>query len=221
MITKTVYLASIDTGSLLLGYQGENEHIQYAIRCDAVFDDYPSAIVTMLVKAPNGTVYPKEVTKDGNSVLWTVTASDTAYAGGGQVQITFTDDGEVVKTVVANTTGLASLMGNDPPPDPIQDWITEADETLNGFQDEIDMMNVEDTLLRDEIPGTETTVTLDSGGNPTSIVHSANGETVRTDVFVWSSSSVTETRTASGKYITITTNLETLSQTISGILEVA
>ena len=135
MITRTVYLASIDTGSLLLGYQGENDHIQYAIRCDAVFDDYPTATVTMRVKSPNGTVYPKTVTTDGNTVLWTVDSSDTAVPGGGQVQITFTDNGEVVKTVVANTTVLASLMGNDPAPDPIQDWIDNANEILSGMQE--------------------------------------------------------------------------------------
>ena len=80
---------------------------------------------------------------------------------------------------------------------------------------------LEEKLLRDEIPGTTTTVTMDSNGNPTSIVHSADGTTVRTDSFVWSTGSVTETRTAGDKYITITTNLETLAQTISEVQEVA
>lgn len=81
---------------------------------------------------------------------------------------------------------------------------------------------IEENLLRSEMPGTSTTVTMDSNGNPTSIVHTENSETVRTDSFVWSTNSVVETRTlASGKYITITTNLETLAQTISAVQEVA
>ena len=80
----------------------------------------------------------------------------------------------------------------------------------------------EENLLRSEMPGTSTTVTKDSNGRPTSIVHTANSETIRTDTFVWSTGSVTETRTlANGKYLTITTNLDTLAQTISEVQEVA
>ena len=78
----------------------------------------------------------------------------------------------------------------------------------------------EEDLLRSEMPGTSTTVTLDGSGNPASIVHTANSATVRTDV--WGTDTVTETRTlANGKYITITTNLATLAQTISAVQEVA
>ena len=80
---------------------------------------------------------------------------------------------------------------------------------------------LEENLLRSEMPGTSTTVTTDSDGNPTSIVHTANSETVRTDSFVWGTGTVTETRTlANGKYITITTDLDTLAQTISAVQEV-
>ena len=94
----------------------------------------------------------------------------------------------------------------------------DVDELKSAFTS----LSVEGTLLRDELPGTSKTVTFDSNGNPTSVVHAENGTTVRTDEFVWSTGSVVETRTlASGKYITITTNLETLAQTISEVQEVA
>lgn len=98
-----------------------------------------------------------------------------------------------------------------------------ADEvSVGSLKTEINSGVIEENLLRSEMPGTSTTVTMDSNGNPTSIVHTANSETVRTDSFVWSTNSVVETRTlASGKYITITTNLETLAQTISAVQEVA
>ena len=98
---------------------------------------------------------------------------------------------------------------------------TTVEEQLSTVKSDLTSMTVEEKLLRDELPGTTTTVTLDENGNPTSIIHSANGSHVRTDAFVWTESSVTETRTASSKYITITTNLETLAQTISDIGEVA
>ena len=130
MINKIVYLASLDTGALELGRVGENNHYKFIIVCDSVFADHPNATVSMKVKAPDGTVYPREVTVDGNNVEWTIVASDVATSGGGQVQLTFTDSAEVIKTVVANTTVLPSLVGNDPPPSPIEDWIEDADETL-------------------------------------------------------------------------------------------
>lgn len=80
---------------------------------------------------------------------------------------------------------------------------------------------VEDMLLRSEIPGTVQTVTFDANNNPSTIVHSASGATVRTDAFTWGTNTITEVRTlSSGKSITITTNLTTLEQTISAITEV-
>ena len=130
MITKTVFLASLDTGNLLFGYVGENNHIQYDIRCDSVFDAYPDAEVTLNIKAPDGTVYPKDVTKDSPSVLLTIANTDTAINGNGQLQLTFTNAGEVIKTVIAGTVILPSLVGNNPPPSPVEDWIAQAEDIV-------------------------------------------------------------------------------------------
>lgn len=95
-------------------------------------------------------------------------------------------------------------------------------DDVSSLKSAIDASEVKENLLRSEMPGTSTTVTMDSNGNPTSIVHTANSETVRTDSFVWGTGTVTETRTlADGTYITITTNLDTLAQTISAVQEVA
>ena len=72
------------------------------------------------------------------------------------------------------------------------------------------------------IHGFKCKVLQDSNGNPVSITYTKDNATVRTDTFVWTTNSVTETRTlANGKYITIVTNLETLAQTISEVQEVA
>lgn len=130
MITKTVFLASLDTGAFLLGYAGENEHIRYDIRCDSIFADYPDASVSMLIKSPDGTIYPKVVTLDKPSVYWVVTASDTATDGNGQVQITFTNGEEVIKTVTASTVTMPSLFVTGEEPDPIATWVDDANEVL-------------------------------------------------------------------------------------------
>ena len=72
----------------------------------------------------------------------------------------------------------------------------------------------------DDIPGTVQTVNFDANGNPSSIVHTANGEAVRTDSFTWGDNTVTEKRElADGSYITFVTDLTTLVTTISEIQE--
>lgn len=72
----------------------------------------------------------------------------------------------------------------------------------------------------DDIPGTVQTVNFDANGNPSSIVHTANGEAVRTDSFTWGDNTVTEKRElADGSYITFVTDLTTLVTTISEIEE--
>ena len=99
---------------------------------------------------------------------------------------------------------------------------TTIEAEQSALKTEIVNGTIEENLLRSELPGTSSTVTMDSNGNPVSIVHTANSETVRTDSFVWGTGSVVETRTlANGKYITITTDLDTLTQTISAVQEVA
>lgn len=71
-------------------------------------------------------------------------------------------------------------------------------------------------LHYEEIDDTIQTITFDSGGNVSEIVHAKNGNAVRTDTFVFGESTITETRTLStGETLTIVTNLETLSTTVT------
>lgn len=85
---------------------------------------------------------------------------------------------------------------------------------------EFKRVDIEETLLRSDLPGTTVTVTFDSNGNPATITHTSGGNTIRTDVFTWGDNTVTEVHTAFSKKITITTNLTTLAQTVSDIEEV-
>ena len=138
---------------------------------------------------------------------------------------TIYSDGQQLAQINDGTDGQAGDVIDDTAGAGDTDKTFSADKLVamdTATKSVINGSKLEDLLLRDELPGTTTTVTMDSNGNPTSIVHTANSETVRTDSFVWSTNSVVETRTlASGKYITITTNLETLAQTISAVQEVA
>ena len=102
----------------------------------------------------------------------------------------------------------------------VEDGIIRIGEEVGALTSDFNNLNIEEILLRSELPGTTVEVTFDANGNPTMITHSANNNTIRTDVFTWGDGTVTEVRTASSKKITITTNLLTLAQTISEIEEV-
>jgi len=84
--------------------------------------------------------------------------------------------------------------------------ISELNRQLNHFDD--------------NLPGTVQTVNFGADGKPSSVVHTKNGVTVRTDAYTWGDGTVTETRTtADGSYITMVTDLSTLVTTISEIQE--
>ena len=67
-------------------------------------------------------------------------------------------------------------------------------------------------LLSDYVINSEQEITTNSSGKPASILHKRNGNTIRTDAINYSGNIITESRTdsATGFYITITTNLSTL-----------
>lgn len=112
MITRNVSLNTIDTGSIILGYQGENEHTQIAINCASVFSEHADAEVSMLVKSPDGALYAQDITRDGNIVTWVIMADDTAVPGNGALQLTFVDGTEVIKSAIASTTVSPSIVWN-------------------------------------------------------------------------------------------------------------
>lgn len=85
---------------------------------------------------------------------------------------------------------------------------------------ELTELNRQINHFDDNLPGTVQTVNFGADGKPSSVVHTKNGTTVRTDAYTWGDGTVTETRTtADGSYITMVTDLSTLVTTISEIQE--
>ena len=72
-------------------------------------------------------------------------------------------------------------------------------------------------LQVDIIPDTTQTITYDSSGNVSAIVHTdENDDIVRTDTFTFGENTITETRTLdTGEVLTIVTNTSTLVTTIT------
>ena len=70
---------------------------------------------------------------------------------------------------------------------------------------------VKELLTEDTIPGTTQTVTM-TDGKVTQVAHTQGNTTLRTDVFTYSTGSITEVRTLnSGESLTMVTDLATLA----------
>ena len=71
-------------------------------------------------------------------------------------------------------------------------------------------------LETETYPGTTQTISFDSSGDVSQILHKSGSTTLRTDAFTFSGSSITEVRTLStGQKLTLVTNLSTLSTTVT------
>lgn len=148
-----INLGCISNAFPCIGFQGENEHRRIVFDAGEIYVDYPDAVVTMAIKPPVGEVYPKIVTRDGNNVIWSVTAADVAYPDNGAYQLTFTNGTEIIKTYVGIYSVASSIIGNGQPPKPVDDWLKEAQAMLDAFAE----MTAEATTLQ---PGSDATVQL-------------------------------------------------------------
>lgn len=127
-------LDMITTTVLNIGFEGEQNHTEVCFYWTTLRSNYPNATASLAIKSPTGEIYPKVVTTSGNKVTWEVSASDCAHSGSGQYQLTFTNGDEIIKTYIGNFRIQSSIIGNGTPPDPIEDWLEEAQEALNALE---------------------------------------------------------------------------------------
>ena len=127
-------LDSISGQEISIGFEGEANHTQVIIYCTALINKYPNAVASMVIKPPVGDIYPKDITQDDNVVTWDVSQVDCSYPGSGEYQLTFEDDGEVIKSYVGRFTIRPSLSTTGTPPTPLEDWLEEAQEALADFE---------------------------------------------------------------------------------------
>lgn len=87
-------------------------------------------------------------------------------------------------------------------------------EDYSQLSDDVTELKSAFALFQENIPGTVQTIAFDSAGNVQSITHMEGITAVRTDVFTFAASTITEVRTlASGESLTIVTNTDTLETT--------
>lgn len=108
---------------IFIGRRGENLATQI---CFDVPEDLSSYAYTVYVRRPREREsYPAaHIARDGNTIVWTVSNVDTENSGEGQVQIRFTDNDVVVKTLVYRTVvGIAIDINTSPAPEWQESWL--------------------------------------------------------------------------------------------------
>ena len=133
MRTVTYKVDDLKKVAIHIGRAEENEATRVQIDAGLLFAEYPAAVPAMKVVSPAGVTYSREVTRDGDMVVWDVVDSDLAAEGYGEMQLTFTENSVKVKSAIAQIRVCRSISGGTTPPDPVQDWLDEAEAALDAF----------------------------------------------------------------------------------------
>ena len=155
MKTYNVGLSDLTKRVLPIGYEGENLYTQVRVNCEEIFRDYPSATAGIAIQGPDGEVYPAAVTKTGNDIVWTITSSFLSAEGTGLGQLTFVDNETVIKSEIFHFVVYNSLVADGEMPDPVEDWITEANNKLGEVEAAVEQIpqTIDDALAEAKASG--------------------------------------------------------------------
>lgn len=134
MRTFNVSLCNLNSRIIPIGYEGENLYTRVQIDCVDVFSEYPNATAGIAIESPSGDIFPVVATKDGNSIVWEIMSSVLSEEGNGRGQLTFMDGETVIKSEIFNFIVYNSLVADGEMPDPVEDWITEANNKLGEVE---------------------------------------------------------------------------------------
>lgn len=137
MKTINVLLSNLSSSLYQFGYEGENMYTGMRINCIEIFSEYPDATVGLTVQPPQGDIYPATIEKSGVMVVWNLTSADLAYSGAGNAQLTFEENGVIIKSVIFSFSVKNSLMVTGEAPDPVENWIDNANEKLGEVDNAI------------------------------------------------------------------------------------
>lgn len=173
MKTLNIMLSNLAGRVIPIGYEGENLYTQVRINCIEVFADYPDATVGMVVSPPVGDMYPAVLEKSGAIVVWNITDTVLSAQGAGECQLTFTEGDVVRKSVIFGFNVNRSLVANGEAPDPIEDWIVDANRKLGELdgvaRDETDEW-LEEHITNPDSPPLDRTLSMANAAAPADMV---------------------------------------------------
>lgn len=177
------------------------------------YDDLTEAQKAELVQGPILEAQTSAVTAVGSARTSAVNAVNQA----GTTQTGAVNQAGANQVAAVNQAGATQAQAVE---DKGEEVIDSIPQDYSALVQDVDDLTRQLNHFDDNLPGTVQTVNFGTDGKPSSVVHTKNGATVRTDAYTWGDGTVTETRTtADGSYITMVTDLTTLVTTISEIQE--
>ena len=130
---------------LPLGHQGENEAQKIVWRglADSWARLYGEGVFALTVlREGDSAPYPASVTSENGDVIWTLSNADTAKAGEGMAELTYTVGGVIAKSRTWRTVVEPSLSasGTTEPPEAWQSWVDEVLTAAAGVDTAVSKM---------------------------------------------------------------------------------
>ena len=135
MKTYSYSLVTFGSRQISIGRQGENLATRIDVDVVPWKTEYPTGTISLFVVPPVGNGYLAAIEENGNTIRWTIRATDTAYAGQGKAELILKDaSGTVIKSVTANTICAKSVSAAEPadPPEAIRPWVEQILEAIKS-----------------------------------------------------------------------------------------
>ena len=142
MSSVNIDLAADTILNVMVGQQDENEVREVVFDFSDWYTTYGSGTISLAIQRPKDEwPYEGTLTVDNSThkATWEISDTDSAYAGIGQIQLSYTVGTAVKKSVVYRFTVYKSLgaLGNVITPIQIQTFIDEVTEALEDMQEEL------------------------------------------------------------------------------------
>ena len=120
------YVKAVEGEVIPLGRQGENNILTVQFDVSGWEEEFGVGTFTLVhQRCMDGDGFEREITVADNKVSWLITNVDVAYAGKGLLQLTYTVDEAVAKSVIYTTKVEKSLDATAKVPDPWKPWVDE------------------------------------------------------------------------------------------------
>ena len=141
MVIQTINTSGCCPQTIVIGRRGTYDTMQIAFDLSYLVESFGNGVAVLAVKrSQDSSAYPAVVTQEDNTLTWTVSETDTAYAGAGECQLMWYVDGGLAKTIIYPMVVMRDILAtSEEAPDVYQEWvdalIAEGAETLQNAQD--------------------------------------------------------------------------------------
>lgn len=141
---------------LMIGIEGENNARQVEFDISEFIATFGDGVAQLIFKRPkDNDPYPCIITKNGNTVTWTITNVETAQAGtAGACELSYYVDNVLVKSEIWQVIVKDAMgMPSEDAPEPYRSWVNQVLES--GIRAEADRIKVEATAIEVETAAIE------------------------------------------------------------------